>query len=381
MTKPGAATTFGTDTIAVRAGRDHLSGAGVAASIELTTTFVLPGDPEGHFSYARTDSPAYQPLESALAALEGGEDAVIFSAGSAAAIAVMRECPPGSTLVMTVDAYYGLRAWALEEFPLLGVEVRQVDLHDAAALDRSLEGAALLWTESPTNPYLGILDLANVANIAAARGVPWVCDNTFATPILQHPLHFGATASVHSVTKYIGGHSDLIMGVAICSSSNLANRLRARRAKSGTQPDGFSCWLARRGLQTLPVRVRHQSATALTLAKRLKEHPMVERVWYPGLISHPGHEVAARQMRGGFGGMLSILVAGGQPAAQAVVDSCRVWIAATSLGGVESLVERRDRWKGESADPALLRLSVGLEDLEDLWRDLDEALSASAGDR
>jgi len=381
MTQPFTALSPGTDTVAVRAGRDHPLGAGVAAAIELTTTFVLAGDPNGQFSYARGASPAYQPLESALTELEGGADAVTFSAGSAAAIAVMRECSPGTALVMADDAYFGLRVWAAEELPHFGVEVRFVDLHDQASLDRSLEGAALLWTETPTNPHLAVLDLAAVAAIAAAKGIPWVCDNTFATPVLQHPLAYGAAASIHSVTKYIGGHSDLIMGAAVCASTGLADRLRGRRAKSGTQPDGFSCWLARRGLQTLPLRIRHQSATALELANRLIEHPLVAQVWYPGLTSHPGHEVAKGQMRGGFGGMLSILVTGGQPAAQAVVDACRVWIAATSLGGVESLIERRARWAGESADPALLRLSVGLEDIEDLWLDLDQALSATAGAR
>ncbi|MBA3337976.1 MAG: PLP-dependent transferase [Chloroflexia bacterium] len=381
MTQPFTAPSPGTDTVAVRAGRDHPLGAGVAAAIELTTTFVLAGDPNGQFSYARGASPAYQPLESALTELESGADAVTFSAGSAAAIAVMRECSPGTALVMADDAYFGLRVWAAEELPHFGVEVRFVDLHDQASLDRSLEGAALLWTETPTNPHLAVLDLTAVAAIATAKGVPWVCDNTFATPVLQQPLGYGAAASIHSVTKYIGGHSDLIMGAAVCASTGLADRLRGRRAKSGTQPDGFSCWLARRGLQTLPLRIRHQSATALELANRLIEHPLVAQVWYPGLTSHPGHEVAKGQMRGGFGGMLSILVTGGQPAAQAVVDACRVWIAATSLGGVESLIERRARWAGESADPALLRLSVGLEDIEDLWLDLDQALSATAGAR
>jgi cystathionine gamma-synthase len=172
-------------------------------------------------------------------------------------------------------------------------------------------------------------------------------------------LDFGAAAVMHSLSKYIGGHSDLILGAAVCADRALANRLRARRNSSGTQPDGFSCWLARRGLQTLPVRVRQQCATALDLAQRLARHPMVERVYYPGLAGDPGHEIASRQMDGGFGGIVSMVVRGGAAAARKVVETCKVWVPATSLGGVESLIERRARWAGESADPALLRLSVG----------------------
>jgi cystathionine gamma-synthase len=179
---------------------------------------------------------------------------------------------------------------------------------------------------------------------------------------------------MQSLTKYIGGHSDLILGAIVCADPGLVGRLRSRRNDAGTQPDGFSCWLARRGLQTMPLRVQRQSDSALELATRLQTHPKIEVVFYPGLPTHPRHEVAKRQMGGRFGGMFSILVKGGQEAAQHVVDRCEVWVPATSLGGVESLIERRARWAGETADPALLRLSAGIEDVEDLWWDLKQAL-------
>lgn len=369
-------TRFGAATIAVKGGVETVAGDGVTPPIHLASTFVLPGNPgPGILGYARGGSPAYDPLESALADLEDGVDAVLFSAGVAAANALLDEAKPGTALVMPRDAYYGIRVRAQEIFPPRGIEVRLIDQNDLGALDQALDGASFLWTETPTNPLLAVCDLAAIGQIAADHAVSWACDNTFATPILQHPLSYGAIASMHSVTKYIGGHSDLLLGVAICADAELAARLRARRSNTGTQPDGFSSWLARRGLQTLPVRIRHQTDSALELATRASQHPAIEHVYYPGLPDDPGHATAARQMDGRFGAIFSILIRGGADVAQAVVEAVRVWTPATSLGSVESLIERRARWAGETADPALLRLSVGLEDVEDLWRDLDQALS------
>ncbi|MEA2513630.1 MAG: cystathionine gamma-synthase [Thermomicrobiales bacterium] len=369
---------YGAATIAVKGGVETVAGDGVAPPIHLASTFVLPGDPgPGIPSYARGGSPAYDPLEVALARLEGGTDAVLFNAGIAAANAILDEARPGTAVVMPEDAYYGIKVRAQEVLPQRGVEVRLVDPNDLDALDQALDGASFLWTETPTNPLLAVCDLEAIGRLAAERGVPWACDNTFATPILQRPLEYGAVAVMHSATKYIGGHSDLILGAAVCADRELAARLRTRRNTTGTQPDGFSSWLARRGLQTMPLRVRHQAAAALTLACRAQQHPAVDRVYYPGLPDDPGHEIAARQMDGGFGGIFSLLIKGGASTAQAVVDAVKVWVPATSLGGVESLIERRARWAGETADPALLRLSVGLEDVEDLWRDLERALSAA----
>ena len=371
---------WGPATIAVRGGRHPELGAGVSPPIHLASTFVQPGEPgPGVHSYARASSPAYGSLERALTELEGGADAVVFNAGIAAAIALLDEVEVGSAVVMAQDAYYGIRVYAEQHLTRRGAEVRLVAPRDLGAMDRALAGAGLLWTETPTNPTLSITDLAAVNDLARAHGVPWVCDNTFATPLLQKPLVFGAAASMHSLTKYVGGHSDLLLGAAICADGALAARLRARRNTYGTQPDGFSCWLARRGLQTMPLRVRRQVETALEIAHRLREHPAVERVHYPGLPDDPGHEVASRQMTGGYGAVVSIVVRGGAEAAQRVVESCRLWVPATSLGGVESLLERRARWAGETADPALLRLSVGIEEPEDLWADLDGALVVHQG--
>lgn len=299
---------------------------------------------------------------------------VVLNAGVAAAYAIMDEAKPGTALLMPSDVYYGFRVYALDVLAPRGVDIRLVDMTDLGAVEAALPGASLIWTETPTNPYLRVVDLAGLGQLAATAGVPWYCDNTFASPLLQHPLSFGAHGVMHSVTKYIGGHSDLILGAVVTNDAEFAGRLSARRSQIGTQPDGFSCWLARRGAQTMPLRVARQSETAMTLAARLAAHPAVKQVFYPGLPDHPGHDIAAKQMCGGFGGMFSMIVHGGATAAQAVIDACSIWTPATSLGSVESLIERRARWAGEDADPALLRLSAGIEDVEDLWSDLEHAL-------
>ncbi len=366
------------DTIAVRGTGRHVIGDEVTPPIHLSSTFVHAQTPlPGEFSYARSGNPANAQLEPALAALEGGADCVVFNAGIAAANAILAGVEPGLAVVMPWDAYYGIRVRAERELSKLGIEVRLVDQSDLQALDQALKGASLLWVETPSNPLLAITDLEKIGQLAAARGVPWYADNTFATPLLQRPIDFGAAGSMHSLTKYIGGHSDLVLGAVITATTEEADRLRARRNDSGTQGDGFSIWLARRGLQTMPLRVRRQAETAMVLAEQLSRHPAVTTVYYPGLPAHPGYDIARNQMTGGFGGMLSILVAGGQEAAQRVVERCELWVPATSLGSVESLIERRARWAGETAPGELLRLSVGLEDPGDLWRDLDQALSGA----
>ncbi len=329
----------------------------------------------GEHSYARADNPANAQLEPALTALEHGSDCVVFNAGIAAANAVLAEALPGTAVVMPHDAYYGIRVRASRELARLGIEVRLVDQTDLRAVEYALEGASLLWAETPTNPLLAIANLEALGKLAERKRVPWFVDNTFATPLLQKPIDFGADGSMHSLTKYVGGHSDLLLGAVITAGADVADRLRRYRSETGTQGGGLSIWLARRGLQTLPLRVKRQSDTALELAERLRRHPAVSMVFYPGLKTHPGHAIAASQMNGGFGGMLSILVAGGEDRAQAVVERCELWVPATSLGGVESLIERRARWAGETAPGELLRLSVGLEDPEDLWRDLEHALA------
>lgn len=363
-------------TIAVQGAGPRHHGQEVTPPIHLSSTFVLPGDPmPGEHSYARADNPANAQLEPALRALEHGSDCVVFNAGIAAANAVLAEALPGTAVVMPHDAYYGIRVRASRELARLGIEVRLVDQTDLRAVEYALEGASLLWAETPTNPLLAIANLEALGKLAERKRVPWFVDNTFATPLLQKPIDFGADGSMHSLTKYVGGHSDLLLGAVITAGADVADRLRRYRSETGTQGGGLSIWLARRGLQTLPLRVKRQSDTALELAERLRRHPAVSMVFYPGLKTHPGHAIAASQMNGGFGGMLSILVAGGEDRAQAVVERCELWVPATSLGGVESLIERRARWAGETAPGELLRLSVGLEDPEDLWRDLEHALA------
>ncbi len=365
-------------TIAVHGGFRARRGEGITPPIHLASTFVLPGDPgPGDLTYGRGGSPAFEPLELAIAGLESGKHGIVFNAGVAAAYAIMDEAKPGTALILPTDVYYGFRVYAQNVLAERGIEIRLVDMTDLTALDAALPGASVLWTETPTNPLLAVVDLEGLSAVAAKHGVPWFCDNTFASPILQNPLAYGASGVMHSVTKYIGGHSDLILGAVVCNDDDLAARFRTRRSQIGTQPDGFSCWLARRGLQTMPLRVKQQCASAMEIATRLTNHPSVEQVYYPGLPNHPGHDIASRQMHGGFGGMLSFLVTGGGSAAQALIDACAVWTPATSLGSVESLIERRAKWTGEVADPALLRLSVGIEDVDDLWRDLEQGLRAA----
>ncbi|HET9659915.1 MAG TPA: aminotransferase class I/II-fold pyridoxal phosphate-dependent enzyme [Thermomicrobiales bacterium] len=369
-------------TIAVKGGNTHRTGAGVSPSIQLSSTFVHSGDPsnpdDGIYSYGRGDSPGFAELERAIAELEHGADAVVFNAGISAAIAALAEGAQGTAVVLPYDAYYGIRARASELLPMRDIEVRLVDQTNLDDVREALSGASLFWTETPTNPLLAIADLEAIGEICAGMNIPWFCDNTFATPIAQNPLDYGAVGAMHSVTKYIGGHSDLILGAVAVNDLDLAKRLRGRRGDVGTQPDGFTCWLARRGSQTLAVRFERQCANALELAQRLQAHPAVEHVFYPGLSSHPGRETAKKQMRGYFGAMLSFIVKGGQDAAQRAVDRCEIFVTATSLGGVESLIERRARWTAESAHPGLLRLSVGIEDVDDLWRDLAQALDGGA---
>jgi len=371
---------LGASTVSVRGGFEPAVGEGISPPMHLSSTFHHPIDPDPNvlpFSYGRDRSPAFEPIERTVADLEGGKLGLAFNAGMSAAIPLLFEAKPGTALVMPEDCYFGIRVYAETEVAPRGVEIRLVDQTDLAAVERALEGASFFWTETPTNPYLAVADLEAIGKLCAAKGVPWATDNTFATPILQNPLEWGATAVMHSLTKYIGGHSDLVMGAVVTNDEALFGRLRAYRGKNGTQPDGFGSWLARRGAQTLAIRVRQQASSAQAIATRLQTHPHVTRVYYPGLPEHPGHEIAAKQMKGGFGGMLSFEVKGGAAEAEAVIAACRVWMPATSLGSVESLIERRARWTGEVAGPALIRLSVGIEDLEDLWHDLERALLAA----
>jgi len=365
------------DSLAVRGGFQPRLGDGLSPDINLSSTYLVPGDADPErIAYGRDDSPSFHVLERAIADLENAKHGLVFNSGTSAMVALVEEAAPGSRIVFTREAYHGFLVYAQNVLIPRGIEVDFVDLRDLEAVEAAVPGASFVWAETPTNPHIQCCDLTAIAEVCAACSVPWIADNTFATPVFTRPLDLGAWAVMESVTKYMGGHSDLILGAVATNDGDLRERLNSRRAQIGTQPDGFTCWLARRGLQTMPLRVRRQAATALEIATRLSSHPSVTRVYYPGLADDPDHALATKQMNGGYGGMLSFVVAGGKAAANRVTETTTVWVPATSLGSVESLIERRSRWDGDDAvDPALLRLSAGLEDVEDLWADLEQALA------
>ncbi len=371
------------DTLAVHAGRrvDPTTGA-VTPSLVFSTTFERNADgtmPRGYV-YSRTESPNRSALEEALAALEGGKLAIAFASGQAATAAVLQSLAPGDRVLFPDDIYHGTRALVKGEFTRWGLKAGFLDFTDLAAVERALKESPvrLVWLETPSNPRLKIADLAAVSKLARAAGALVVADNTWATPVLTRPLALGAHVSMHSSTKYFGGHSDVLGGALILGSDappEWVTRVRDWQKLAGAVPAPFDCWLLLRSLATLPVRVRAQSATAAKLATWLAAHPRVERVNYPGLPSHPGHAIAMRQMASG-GGMLSFEVRGGFDAARAVAGRLKLITRATSLGGVESLIEHRKPIEGpDSPTPdSLLRFSVGLEHADDLLADLEQAL-------
>jgi len=369
------------ETLAIHAGRepDPATGA-VREPIHLSTTFERGPDgayPQGFF-YGRSGNPNRASLEQAVAALEGGAEAVAFGSGAAATLAVFSLAATGGRIVCSADCYHGTARQLREILPRWGGSVEFVDTTNLAAVEQALEpGAALLWVETPSNPLLRISDLAALAGLARARGVLFGCDNTFASPVLQQPLALGADLVMHSTTKFLGGHSDVLGGVVVVRDAGaVLDRIREFQGVGGGVPSPFDCWLLLRSLPTLPLRVRAQSIGALAVARFLETHPRVERVLYPGLESHPGHALAVRQMRDGFGAVVSVQVPGGAAEALAVAARAQLFTRATSLGGVESLIEHRASIEGPlTQTPAnLLRLAVGLEHPDDLLADLDHSL-------
>jgi len=370
------------ETRAVHAGR-HIdpATAAVTSPIYLSTTFER--SPEGEypqgFSYSRENNPNRRGLEQCLAALEGGKEALAFASGLAVSTAVVQGLEPGDHLVVADDVYWGLRKVIGEVFAKAGLQTSYVDFTDLAALRSALKPQTrLVWLETPSNPLMKITDLAAVAETVRAVGpnAITVCDGTFATPVLQRPLDCGLDMVAHSTTKYISGHSDVVGGALITKHDNyLFERARKAQRYGGSVPSPFDCWLTMRGIETLPLRVRAQSETAMRIARCLRENPRVEAVHYPGLAEHVGHDIAARQMSA-FGGMLSFRVKGGRDEAMAVAARCRLFIRATSLGGAHSLIEHRASVEGpQSKTPQnLLRVSVGLEHPDDLSEDLAQAL-------
>jgi cystathionine gamma-synthase len=367
------------ETLAIHAGGepDPETGA-VTPPLHLATTFRHgpAGERVAGYEYQREGNPTNDRLRTALAALEGGAEALTFASGMAAMSCLLESLPAGARILVPDDCYTGLRLLCAEFLPQRGIDCVRVDMADAGAVAAAADGVALLWTETPSNPRMQVTDLAALARIAGGHDALLVCDNTFATPLLQQPLALGADVVMHSTTKYFGGHSDVLGGALVFARRDAFQQRVARRLHvTGATLAPFSAWLTLRGCRSLPARMALHCANARRVAAFLATRAEVERVNYPGLPTHPGHAVAALQMRD-FGGMLSIELRGGREAALAVAGRLRVFTNATSLGGCESLVEHRASVEGP--DPVspqnLLRISVGLEHVDDLVADLAQAL-------
>jgi len=368
------------ETLAIHAGHEvDPATAAVTPPIYLSTTFAREGDGSyrAGYVYSRYTNPNRAALERCLAALEGGAAAAAFSSGSAATMTLLQVLGSGSHVILPDDAYFGTIKLARDVFGPWGLDVSLVDMTDLTAVEGAMRPSTkLVWMETPSNPLLRVTDVAAVVEIAHRGGAICAVDNTWGTPVLQRPFELGADVSMHSTTKYLGGHSDVLSGALIFRErGELFDRVCAAQASGGAVPSPFECWLVLRGIRTLPVRVRAQTATAAALAEFLERHPSVEAVHYPGLASHSAHAVAARQMSG-FGGMLSVQAGRNRQESIAIAGRLRVFTQATSLGGTESLVEHRASVEGPNsrAPENLLRVSVGLEHIEDLKEDFDQAL-------
>lgn len=368
------------ETIAIHSGNkiDKYSKA-VIQSITLSTTFERAEDggyPEG-FMYSRIDNPNRRSLENVLAQLEGAEDASAFSSGNAAGCAVFQALEPGSHIIAPDDMYHGLRNQLIQVFRGI-LEVDFVDMTNIEAVEASIRPETkMLWIETPSNPLLKICDIPELVKLAKVHGITVACDNTFSTPMFQRPLDLGCDLVMHSTTKYLSGHSDVIGGaLATKKKDAIWEKIRNIQSLSGAIPGPFDCYMTVRGIKTLPYRMRGHAENASRIARFLQEHINVEKVYYPGLKTHQGHEIAAKQMSS-FGGMLSFLVKGGSDEARNVVNSVRLFTQATSLGGVESLIEHRASIEGpDTKTPQnLIRVSVGLENVDDLIEDLEQALN------
>ncbi len=351
----------------------------VVPPVHVATTYVRDPDNQfrSGFSYGRPDNATVRQAEAVVAALEGASEALLFSSGMAAATAVVLALPPRSRIVASQIMYWAFRHWLANEATRFGCEVVFVDTTDLEAVRAAVtRDTTLVYIETPGNPLWSISDIARIAEVAHAAGALLAVDSTVATPVFTQPLKLGADIVMHSASKYLNGHSDVIAGALAARPGEHWERIKAVRVQHGAILGPFEAWLLLRGLRTLDVRVRTETATAAMLAQRLANDPHVGSVLYPGLPQHPGHAVAARQMTG-FGAMLSIRVKAGEQAAIAAAGRVELWKRATSLGGVESLLEHRASVEGPDTPcpPDLLRLSVGLEDPDDLYDDLTRALA------
>ncbi len=357
---------------------------GVIPPIQPSTTFVR--DAESYSltlagrGYGRDKNMTGDPAEALIARLEGGPEALLFGSGMAAATAVFQALRPGDHIVAPKVMYWGLRKWLVEFCPTWGLGLDLFDSDDSAALAAAIRPGEtkLVWVESPCNPTWSVIDLAAAAEAAHGADALLAVDSTVATPVLTRPIEHGADFVFHSATKFLNGHSDVVAGALIpAREDQVWQRVKWNRSEGGAILGPFEAWLLQRGLRTLFLRVHRASESALAIARRFESHPGIRQVLYPGLASHPGHAVAARQMTGGFGGMLSLRVVGDGATALEVAKRCRVFTRATSLGGVESLIEHRGTIEGPTSPipQDLLRLSVGIEHVEDLIGDLEQALS------
>lgn len=379
-------TTLRFETLAIHAGQDPDPATGaVIVPIYQTSTFAQEevGKHKG-FEYGRTDNPTRSALQTALAALEQADWGLCYASGLAATQNTWYLLNPGDHLILSDDAYGGTYRLAARVASRYGITFSMVDLTDLDAVAGAIQpNTRMIWVETPTNPYLKIVDIAGIREVIGDRPIWLVVDNTFASPYLQQPLTLGADLVLHSTTKYLGGHSDVIGGAVLGNDPEIYETLKFHQNAAGAVPGPFDCWLVLRGIKTLSVRMREHSANGMAIAEMLREHPAVEQVFYPGLPDHPGHLVARRQMPRGFGGMVSFTVRGGYEAARTVVSRTRLFTLAESLGGVESLIEHPGQMthaslagSGFEIAPNLIRLSVGIEHVDDLMDDLREALSA-----
>ena len=375
---------FATRAVHVGQGPDPATGA-VVQPIHLATTFAQEGiGRHGGYEYARSNNPTREQLETCMASLESGTHGLAFASGLAATTTAMLLLDPGDHVVYMEDAYGGTFRLFDRVMRRYGLTFSAVDASQPGAIEAGMtERTRLVWIESPTNPLLRVVDIAAAAAAAHRHGAHLAVDSTFASPYIQRPLELGADIVMHSSTKYLGGHSDVLGGILVTSEDALAERLRFLQNAAGAVPSPFDCWLLLRGLKTLALRVQRQSDSALAIARHLEGHPAVRAVFHPGLASHPQHELAQRQMNGTFGGMVSFELED-EAAAVRVLEGLRLFTLAESLGAVESLAEHPGLMTHASV-PAeergriglgqgLVRLSVGIEELDDLLGDLDEAL-------
>ena len=357
---------------------------GLTPAIFPSTTYVRDKDDyallDPRHSYGRDENPGFVVAEQVLARLEGGAAGLLFSSGMSAAMAIIQSLKPGDRVVAPRIMYWGLRRWLITFCDQWGLTLDLFDPADPDALVRTVERGKtrLLWMESPCNPTWDVIDIAAAADIAHGVGATLVVDPTVATPVLTQPIRHGADLVVHSATKYLNGHCDVVAGAVVTArEDDFWEDICHVRLHGGAILGTFEAWLLQRGMRTLFLRVRKASESALAIARHFEGHPALKAVLYPGLPSHPGHEVAKRQMDGGFGGMLSLRVNGGGQKALNIVKRCRVFTRATSLGGVESLIEHRYSIEGEGSPipKDLVRLSIGIEAVEDLIGDLEQALA------